>query len=350
MALEVSRKPISRASGSAARAATGCRGRRRCSSGPGTARRPAARDQAPSITTVLETCSSVAAIRARPAGCSPARRSSALELRGVALIEADQILLSGELSVGPRRPRAPARARSRRFRARTAVGRLRVRTTPSTSTTSGSGGRRAVHDLEQLEFLGDGHGDHAALAQVPRCSAQEGHAPLGSTQQLDRLHRHYAQGKALVERELARVGHYRAHLEPLSSLGQLFKQLAVEVERRDGVAGAGQVEADAAGAGPDVEDRIATPRRPACARTPGPRCSARTPGRARPPAAVMPARPAPRTGPRSPAGPDRRAAPAARCMWGGRTAAGRRLSPVPGRAPGPAAGRLAAAPRQRPRT
>ncbi len=85
MAAGSARRSRSRASGSAARAAAGCRGRRRCSSDRGRARRRAAGDQTPNITTSVPTWSSVGGIFVRPAGTSfavsPSRSSCAASRR-----------------------------------------------------------------------------------------------------------------------------------------------------------------------------------------------------------------------------------------------------------------------------
>jgi hypothetical protein len=88
---------------------------------------------------------------------------------------------------------------------------------------------------------------------------QEAGALLGA-QELDRLHRHDDQGEALLAEVEARgvgLGDRDVELLRDRAVVQRREQVAVAVERDHGVAGARQVQRDAPGARPDVEDRAA---------------------------------------------------------------------------------------------
>ena len=88
-------------------------------------------------------------------------------------------------------------------------------------------------------------------------AAQKRRAARRAAEQLDRLHRHDAQREPAVEDERPRVGDDRRDVEPVGARAQLREQLAIDVERRDLMTGARELERDSPGAGADVQDRSA---------------------------------------------------------------------------------------------
>ena len=206
--------------------------------------------------------------------------------------------------------------------ARTAVGRLEY-TTPSSSQMSGSGPAVALGDLEQLELVGERDRQHARRAQMLHGRSRRNAARPGrAAEQLDRLHRHDAQreprGRATNARASATTV---AHVEPVGARAQLREQLAVEVERRDLMTGARQLERHAPGAGADVEHRAAVSSAELRARTADPRRSSPH-SRSCQIAPLMrrAGSPAPRTGRRGRGARAPRAARAAPCRSAARTA------------------------------
>ena len=120
---------------------------------------------------------------------------------------------------------------------------------------AGVGRRQLDLRLEPLERLGDGERDEPARRDGAPRGGEEA-AALG--QQLDRLHRHGDEREDPVAGvEAGGVGDERAHRQAVGALGQRGQQVGVDVERRDLVAGAGEVERHAPGAGADVEHRAA---------------------------------------------------------------------------------------------
>ena len=87
------------------------------------------------------------------------------------------------------------------------------------------------------------------------CAEQEGVAPVLAAEQLDGLHWHETEGVVIVrEIEMTRISLDDLQREIAHTLTQRREQLAVQVQRRDAMAGAGEVERDATAPCSDVED------------------------------------------------------------------------------------------------
>ena len=84
----------------------------------------------------------------------------------------------------------------------------------------------------------------------------ERHASARAFEQLDRLHRHQAQGEvAPADREVASVGGDRLDAQSRRAPAQLLEQDGVEIERRHRVAGSRELERHPTGTRADIEDR-----------------------------------------------------------------------------------------------
>ena len=82
---------------------------------------------------------------------------------------------------------------------------------------------------------------------------------------MERLHRHEHQREPATQREVTGVGDHRLDGQPRAAVLQGLQQLGFGVEGDDAHAAGGEIEADATGAGADVEDgaaRLAGQRSP----------------------------------------------------------------------------------------
>ena len=174
-----------RATRSGARTRSGCRGRRRCSSGRDRARRRAACAQARSSTTSEPTCSAVGAIVPRRLGREPGGAALGLEPLDGQVRELDHVVLLGHARRRARRCGARARSASPPGSARTAVG-WEAKRQPPTAPTSGSGST-AVELVEVLERRRDRDREQPAGDECAARARRGSRARSG--QQLDRLHR-----------------------------------------------------------------------------------------------------------------------------------------------------------------
>ena len=165
--------------------------------------------------------------------------------------EDDHVRLGGALAAGPIDVPQPLDPRALGD-LRTAVGWERKRQ-PSASPVSGGGSSISASKLSSVSAM-------ASATSPPGATARRAEAkkPLALGQQLDRLHRHGDEREdALAGVEGRGVGDDGAHRQAVGALGQRGQQVRVDVERRDLVAGAGEVERHAPGAGADVEHRAA---------------------------------------------------------------------------------------------
>ena len=267
-----------RARRSGARTRSGCRGRRRCSSGRDRARRRAASAQARSSTTSAPTWSAVAATRRAGSGCRPAARPSASSCSTLDVRELDRVVL---LAVAP-----PSGANGaahaldpRRRRQRAHGGRLGREAPAADGADVGAREQLVVELAEVLERGGDRDREQPARREVAARRGEEAGA-LG--QQLDRLHRHDHEPEAALQRERGRVGDRRSRRagRPRGAT-QRVEQLGLAVQRRHGVARRGRGRARRARC-PRRRRAPARPRRArARARAAGRRGSRRTRRRAR---------------------------------------------------------------------
>ena len=247
----------SRATRSGARAAAGCRGRRRCSSGPDTARRPAGRRQPRSITTVEPRWASVSAIRPRRLGPQPAGAALGLEVGRAERRERDRVVLARARAVrggqhahalqhdavaaAPDRDRegavAPAVALGR-------VGRQRVRA--RRPRTARAPRRRASATRPPLARCSRAEARNAARAARPGSSWI---VCIGTT-----IRPNGGPG----ELEAGGVGLLGAHLEAVALARARASSASSSASRSSAVTSwprAGEVERDAARARADVEHR-----------------------------------------------------------------------------------------------
>ena len=124
---------------------------------------------------------------------------------------------------------------------------------------SGSGAGIAVGDLVLLERLGERDREHAARRAGARArAAQERGASVGPPSSWIVCIGTTHSANRCAELELARVGDAPSRAaRPSARRASSAEQLGVAVERGHAVAGARELERDAAGAGADVEDRVA---------------------------------------------------------------------------------------------
>ena len=277
------------ASGSAARARAGCRGRRRCSSGPGTARTRAARWIRRGHAGSPPRCRRSRAVSGTLARSAPRTRRRGPRARARAAVRRSRRIRSCSTVRSPA-GRTVSRRRSSTNpprSARTAIGWLEY-TTPSISRMSGSGiGMPSTH-LVQVEHLGDRHRQHPAGPQVAVARS------AGTRRARRRLRAAGSSasarctgGTAVAEVELARVRHdrvadisrYARVLSPSDGRGRRSGLDLGRARSRDSRPAPGP-----APRGPCRRRRRARGRRtrpPASATAAGPRRSCRTRGRAR---------------------------------------------------------------------